>query len=76
MEKLPPTVIFNSTWRLEFEWREIERDVYVAQGFVIGPGRSSASLNFALECGTTSCDKELPIPKSIMYQLEKYAEYA
>jgi hypothetical protein len=75
-QKLPAPVIFNSNWSLSFDWTERDRDQYVIQGFVSGPGRSSASLNFALECGTTSCDKEIPIPKSIMAQLEKYKEYA
>ncbi len=75
-ETLPADIIFNSKWKLTFEWNEVDRDQFVAQGFVSGPSHSSASLNFALECGTTSCENEIPIPPTIMKQLEKYAEYA
>ncbi len=75
-DTLPADVILNSKWKLTFEWNEIDRDQYVAQGFVIGPNHSSASLNFALECGTTSDEKEIEIPATIMKQLEKYAEFA
>jgi len=75
-ETLPADVILNSKWKLTFEWNEVDRDQFVAQGFVSGPNNSSASLNFALECGTTSCDKEIEIPATIMKMLEKYKEYA
>lgn len=75
-EKLPPDVIFNGSWKLTFDWKEIDRDEYVIQGFLLGPNRSSASLNFALECGTTSCDQEIEIPPTIMKLLKKYEEYA
>lgn len=76
MTPLPTDVILSSKWRLTFDWHELDRDEYVVQGFLIGPNHSSASLNFALECGTTSCDKEIPIPDTIMNQLQKYKEYA
>ncbi len=60
-------------WTLEI----VSRDDGTPQGFVIAPDRKeSASLNFALSMGTTSGDREIPIPRDVLRELEYYEEYA
>ena len=49
------------------------------QGFVFSPKkqgkvRESASLNFAMDCGTTSNGTEMEIPREVMDAIEDYAE--
>ncbi len=59
-------------------WMELDPSTRPAgefQGFVFAPfARDSASLNFALDMGTTSGDLEIPIPEEVLKELEKYAE--
>jgi len=56
-------------WTLDPSGGPNDRDAY--DWTVLAPdGKNSASLAFAMECGTTSCDDEIKIPASVMKVLD------
>ena len=65
-------------WKMEFVMNWDAEFPYL-QGFVLAPdGKNSASLAFARDMGTTSCDEEIELPDIVHAYImrEEFDEHA